>query len=161
MTPKTLSDFNGDMPAYQAWKKEFLAWRSRPRPKQIEYVPGPERVVVRTVEKRVEVPVEVDRQETLDRLTRAEADLQRAENVLAKAQQVPPEPVVKDAPPEGFEDLRREDEPWSETADKLAAELVELRNKMMLNVIDEEQRARMDRLERLFRPHRPKFEQAG
>lgn len=81
-------DFAGNMAQYLKAKAAYNAQRAIAlRPDQVT-VEGPERVVY--VEKRVEVPV--DNAETKARLERAESDLRRAENLLAKAQEVPGEP---------------------------------------------------------------------
>lgn len=88
-----------------------------------------------------------------------ESDLLGLSGGLASAQ-------LEDTPPEGFEDLVRENEPWSETSAKLLNELVGLRSRAVsggvLEPLNEEEGAWMNRLERLFRPKSsPAFEQAG
>ncbi|MEL7452041.1 MAG: hypothetical protein AAGJ50_01530 [Pseudomonadota bacterium] len=148
---KTHRDFS-DKASWQAWKAEEIARRMiRPKyPTRVEtvFVQGPERVI--EVERIVEVPAKDGLEDVLARMEAARENLAEADQ------------AASDGPPPGFEDLARETEAWSETAEGLLDELVKMRNQMMGGWLPDESRDRMARLERLFAAKKPpKFERAG
>lgn len=151
MNKPHFSEYRGDPQGFLKAKDAWKAYVKIPQPLEKVYVHGPERVVEVEVERRVEVPVESA--ETKAKLERAEADLRRVESVLAKAQQVPPQPDLAGATAEEIEFVHsflHDGEAYGDAEARLVAEASALNNRLMSGMIDGAERDRLKVLTRLF-----------